>query len=464
MILFAAFLFSMFHTPVLCAQELSSISPHEAIELALSRSDEINYRSIDREIARAKIAIQKRNFLPSLGIDYSQSDSVSYDSADSRIRKATFSVDQLLYDGGQLAYQYRNLKSQLYLSDIETDEIKEQLALQVITICTNLLKNKRILEIQSATREIVLKQITIARQEHRLGMITELDLLEMEAQLGEIDLSLASTRQDEKRYIFQLSRILEIPPDSLPSIRGRINPDYHGFLLVGKNLEKEIERYASLALYQNSDLQKLLIQLENARTTRDQTRRSWIPSINAELELSMSGEELPLSEFGYSLGMVFTFNLPAFPFKTDVSAGKTNPQERSIGNSSSVQLFDNLQGFISGREASLQLAKGYSSYEDRQRNLRFDIEEALTDIDHQMNTISLTQRRMEISRREISILQKEVELGEATRIDLIEEQVSLTQQEAKLIESFVDLYNSEATFLQSCGVRGIAETVKEIIV
>jgi hypothetical protein len=56
-----------------------------------------------------------------------------------------------------------------------------------------------------------------------------------------------------------------------------------------------------------------------------------------------------------------------------------------------------------------------------------------------------------------------VELGEATRIDLVSAQIELAEQRVSLLEAAVELYGLETSLLQTCGIRDIADTVDAII-
>jgi outer membrane protein TolC len=456
-------LFSLLLPTSLWAQSSDAITPQRAIELALSRNDELSYRRFEREISRARIDVQKRKFFPSFGLSFSQNDSVTYGTADSRVKKAALNINQLVFDGGDLSYQYKSLKRQLYLDDIETMTLKDTISLQVLDACTNLLKNETILEIQHSTQEVIQQQIAITKREERLGMATEIDLLELQTELGELKLSIASTIRNRQRQSFQLSRLLEVENDDLPTLSGTINKSYQGFVLAETSLERSIAEYTRIALTRNPDLIQSRFTLEDARESRRQACSGWIPSIGTKLELSMSGEEYPLHEFGYSLSVNFDFGIPAMPAQTGLTLGKSNPRERSLSATASARPLDELEAVLSKKSAGLELAQTYSSAEDQKRNLRFDIREALYDIKTQTETLKVHRERIYVLEKKIQILAKQVELGEATRIDLVSAQIELAEQRVSLLEAAVELYSLETSLLQTCGIRDIADTVDAII-
>jgi outer membrane protein TolC len=429
-----------------------------SIRIALERSKELRYLGFDQRLARERYKLGIRRFLPSLTLGYIQSDSVSYDSPDSRLRKASLGLSQLLYDGGKLARSYRYQRHLLQINAMAIQVEKEDLIFSVIGIYTDILKFRLKKEIQQETYVNARKQLLIAEEEYQLGIITELDLLDIRLQIADLEIELEETAQQERLLLYDYCRLLGYARHSPPRPAGQLNEQYAGFISFKKPVGEQAERYLQSARRNNVEFMEKRLQLVKCRENWQASKRAWLPEITANLELSMAGESLPLYQPGFSLGLDLDFDLPVAPISSSATLGTSNPKERSRGISVSTAAAENLEALYSIKIARLELSRAGAELQQLETELAFELEESLVSVRNRKNTLELLRRKYAIGEARLEVEKLRVELGELKRVDLVSDQIELAQGRIEIIEKAVELYNSEIALLHRAGITGLIQT------
>ena len=195
------------------------------------------------------------------------------------------------------------------------------------------------------------------------------------------------------------------------------------------------------------------MELEKARKDLRRARRSWVPSLSANVELSMSGTSFPLTQPGFAVGVDLDFALPVVPIQTQATAGKQSPLERSAGFTFSSQPGDNLEDLYSAKVARLNVHRTRAGIEDVETDLRFAIREAVKSIEGQRRALALLREKSAIEERRRQIQELELEVGEITRLDLLRAEVDRAQLEIDIIEGVVALFNQEIALVRTAGLR-----------
>ncbi len=444
--------------------KLKTIDLETSIFRALYNSSDIQYMRFEQRIADERVKLGLRRFFPILELGFTQSDSVTYGSPDSRIKKLSVGLEQLIYDGGKLAQSYKNQKNELRLNSYSLNLKTEELIFSVINLYTEILRFRLTKEIQRETFQNALKQLEIAQVEHKLGMITELDLLDIKLAVADFKIDLEETEQEERLLMFQFARILGSPPEETPLPAGYINPEYSGFIQCeDDDLSSLSDYYTEKAKKNSLEFMKKSLQVLQSREILRQAKWRWLPQIKANLDLSMSGNRFPLSEPGFSFALEFGFDLPVTPIQTSSTLGKKDPTERSTGLSVSTQPITNLEGLLSKRIAEINLSKTCSELDDFETDTRFTIKESLVKIDNQRETLALFRKKLKIEKARFKIQKLRMELGEIKRIDLLNSQIELAEHKIEILSKIVELYSAEIALLRSSGVSGLKDTHKHIV-
>ncbi len=429
-----------------------TIEIETAVRKALARSPELRLGDFERRLAAQRLRLTARSFLPTLALEYAHNDSVSYGAADSRTRRLTVTASQLLYGGGRLTRERRVQQGQLKVATASARLKSQELALSVVALYTDILRLGMKQKIEAEARALARKQLAVAREERALGVITELDLLDLEVAVSDLELQQEKTAQEERVLLFRFARLLGYPPESPPRPAGSIAADYAGFLLGEEEpLEKAAARYLERTMRASGELLAARLEAEQSRRAALASRWSWLPQVRLVLAVSMSGDRFPLSEPGFSAGLEMGLDLPVLPSAAALSLGSTGAWGRSRGFTVETQPGDALEGLwdrslaeLKARQAALQLEELYTQ-------LRFDIAEELAAIRYRKRSLALLRRRLAVEEARLEVQRLRVELGEIRRVDLVTEEIDLAGLRIEVLDGAVALYAAEAALLQRAG-------------
>jgi len=197
------------------AQE-ALLSKEEAVSLALENNFGIQVARNQVKLAENNRSILNSGFLPSLtgsaGANYNRDDSeiefpgqlledgsprpnLEIDQAEAQRYNGNLSVNYTLFDGLGRLYNYRSLKEQYELSELQARETIENTMLQLFSVyfeVARLTENQNVL-LQAL--EISRDRITRAEYSFEFGQSTKLDILNAQVDVTNDSISLLNTQQ-----------------------------------------------------------------------------------------------------------------------------------------------------------------------------------------------------------------------------------------------------------------------------
>jgi outer membrane protein TolC len=454
------FLFNAFSVPhSYSSAKEEAMSLEDAIELALARNKELRYMSVNQRISEEQLALGYRQFFPSIEFGWNHNDSVTYGTTDTRTKQLSIGVSQLIFDAGRRASRMKIKETETKLNIYSITLKKEEIIFSVINLYIEIIKSMHKKEIQQEILNTSKIQHRIAREEVRLGTMTEIEFLDINVSLKDLEIELENTEQEHRLLLFQFARLCGCNPDAvIPVPTGTINPEFNGFIEQREPMYwlKQSQRYSV-------EFIKKRFEISLLNETLQKSRFSWLPEISCRFTLSFSGNQYPLTEPGFSMGIDISFDLPVIPVKTGASIGKRTPNERSMGFSTSAGIAENIEYFYSQELAALNLAEAENALEDYQSELRFAIEESLITIENHKKMLSLLNEKYEIEQKRLEIQKLKLELGQIQRIDYLTTEIDMARLRITILSYIVSLYNSEISLLRMCGITDICETYHFII-
>jgi outer membrane protein TolC len=430
-----------------------------AIGMALKNSRALVDSRLEQQFARALHKLAYRQYFPSLELGISRDDSVLYDGPDSRSRRISVGVQQLIYDGGRTAADLARRKREIALARSHLELESEELVFNVITLYTEILEFRQKKKIQQETYRSAELQHRIAREELRLGALTELEFLDFDTRLKSLELELERTEQEQRLLRFRFGRILGLDPEQpAPLPAGRLNPDYRGFIT-----ELEGAYWRSKAMMGNSELRQLYLRVEEQGELLRHAGRSWLPAVRGSCSLFVSGAEYPLSEPGFEAGLELLFQTPLFPLRAAAEVGKSSPGERSLSGSASSGVLEGMEGLYSKKLARLHLSQATGDLGALKAEIGFQIQELLFNIASLKKSLGLLRERLGIEEERSALQELKLELGQIKRIDFLDSELELSGLRIELVAATVDLYSQEVALLRLCGQTGLVETHSHIV-
>ena len=129
---------------IFCFSQISINNVNDAVNIALQNSKQIYLQELNSLITMKTSKLSFREFLPSVNFSYNDSSGVTYFSTDTNSKTFSVSLNQLLFDGGKLRFNYQiNKLNSMYSYNAVTLELKEFQS-QIINEYYSLLKQREI--------------------------------------------------------------------------------------------------------------------------------------------------------------------------------------------------------------------------------------------------------------------------------------------------------------------------------
>jgi len=157
-------------------QPLLHLTLEKAIVLAEDNSQELRLLLLQMTAEKYAFDLSIREFLPRLSLGYSQNDTVKIGNPDIRSKNISFTISQLLYNGGRTIISRNLTHMQLTLDRFNYKKKLEDLINQTWNMYNKILMFKEKKKLQQEIHKIALKQLEISRTERRVGLLTEVDV------------------------------------------------------------------------------------------------------------------------------------------------------------------------------------------------------------------------------------------------------------------------------------------------
>tara|TARA_R110001632_G_scaffold2635_2_gene11632 strand:+ start:336 stop:1652 length:1317 start_codon:yes stop_codon:yes gene_type:complete len=195
-----------FYMASVSAQKLLPVS--EAIELALENNFGIKIVSNTNKIAENNASLLNSGYLPTVtgnsGITYNRDnleaefangESTALNGAKSSRYNASLNLNYTLFDGLGRYYDYKRLKEEYNLSNLQARETIENTISQLSTVYYNVAQISENVQILEKTLSISKDRITRAKYQFDYGQGTKLDILNAQVDINNDSINLINTRQ-----------------------------------------------------------------------------------------------------------------------------------------------------------------------------------------------------------------------------------------------------------------------------
>jgi outer membrane protein TolC len=426
--------------------ETARIDLETAETLALRNSSELKEALAAIELAQRSYRLGIRDFLPKVSLVYSDSASIIMFSPDSRSISFSVNASQPLFDGGR-ALRGRRLQEYELSLKTRAYELQKDATLDGIR---SLFFKYLILEsqyrIQSETSELAKKQLAISAVELEIGSIREIEYVEAEIEEASYEAEVAKTERSLKEAAFQLKLALGLPASSEVEFIGDFDGSYAGLSLSG--LVPELKR---LALAGNADLKQG--RLELARLAEEsKIQRAWyVPNVALETGLSFQGQSLPLQGLSFSAKLNIQLPSKTFPASGTVSSGGSPGRQRDLGSSANLSLLDSLGALDDIAYSEFKFESAVEKAGKNREGVEFEIERLSSSYALACGDLARQRRLLDLESRKKDILEKQVEIGEAQRIDYIKAMTKLAGTRITVIEKTMELRDMERQIEKTMG-------------
>ncbi|MDR2103501.1 MAG: TolC family protein [Treponema sp.] len=411
-----------------------SISFTDAARMAVAASAELRNEYAQGAVREKAWRWGRRAYFPRLSISASEDDRLSKIDADSFLKNYTLNVEQLLWDGGRILLNRKIERAELTLLETRLGQMKGEIAEGAMGAYREVLSARSVLAIREAALAFLAEQRRILEREVELGLALAMDLAEADITLTEGQIEVLSHKMDLTEREQQFAEILGL--EKLPPLAEEIDILRSPALPVS-------EKVRSMAQERNPDLAAARFALLQKQAEVKYAARAWLPSIRLLGGVNLSGPRYPLTQVNWTVGLSFDFSSPYVSGKFNAAMGWEPPYDRTAQMQGTLSPLPEPASALNTPAAKLALnleqAKFRQNFETLGRRAVYAAEKlglmnrqrelALKSLDHAKERLRLAELRMD--------------LGQLTRLDLMEARLEYAQREVAAVEAAAALLGAE---------------------
>ncbi len=436
---------TFFVTVILCfgvkgfSQE--QLSKQEAISQMLENNFGIKLAKNEVEIADNNQSILNSGYLPTVtgvaGAQYEEADDlrefpddgdldeprpdVVIEDAETQRYNASVNVDYLLFDGLGRYYNYKQLKEQYNLSELQARETIENTILQLFTVYFDVARITENLDVLKQALQISRDRMTRAQYQFEFGQNTKLEVLQAEVDVVTDSINVLNSRQDLENAKRDLNVVLN----------RELQTSFVVDTLVDFQNELVLESFVEKAEENNVVLLQADKQVRISDYNIKATRALLLPSIGLTGNYGWNRVNSPASAF----------------FPGSISRGKS----LTLGANLTWNLFDGGRNITGLKNAKILKDSEEIRREQFELQIKRDIANALGNYENLLTIYHIREQNVETNENNLERSQERLKLGQITSIEFRQAQVNLINAETSKNLAKYDAKLAELELLRLTG-------------
>ena len=414
------------------AQAQEVLTRDEAMKLALAHNYDIQVAQKSIETAENNASIYNSGYLPSAtaagnanvtyntGENETSQGTSTFDATDAYNYGASVGINYTIFNGLGRMYNYKQLKEQHHLTELQAKQIIENTMLQLSSSYFEIARLTESVEILKNALSVSSTRLKRANYSYEYGQSTQLDVLNAEVDVNNDSINLLNTIQQ-----------LENAKRNLNLIMGRtLDTDFAVDTNVTFVIAQGKEELIAKALERNVQIEQTQSQLRNSEFAIKASRAGWFPSLSANAGYAYSGNKNPASPFlignqsyGPQAGLSLSWNI------FDGGGTKTRTQNAKIALES-----QKIQQEQTTSSVQRDVLNAYSTYQN-----------ALFVLQAQEANLATTQRNFDRSNE----MYKQ---GQVTSIEFRQAQLNMLNAQSSYSQAKYSAKNAELQLKQLAGV------------
>jgi outer membrane protein TolC len=415
-------------------ENVRTLTFSEAAELAVASSADLKYSRTSQSLLEGAWKWGRRAYLPRFSISASENDRLQQIGADSFMKNYGLSVDQLIFDGGRTIMTRNIEKTELNLSSSRLDRMASEIAESAIAAYRNILSSRAILEIRKAALVVLEEQRRILNEEVKLGLALPIDLANAGINIADARLGIYSLQLDLAEMESQFTELLGL--EILPILTEKVDINRSILLPVA-------EIAANLARERNPDIVEIRHSINKKQAEFRIISNSWIPALRLSGNFGLSGQRYPLTRYNWSVGINVEFSSPWIQNRTGLQAGWEPPYDRTAIIQNSFSPLPDPAAKFRKHQAKLAVELEREKYslilEQIGRTAATAVKKCA--LAEEKRILAHEAAALGIERSNIEEIR--LNLGQITRLKLMETLIEQTQREIAVVEAATALLEAE---------------------
>ena len=408
------------------------VKPSKAISLALEHNYGIKIANNTIEIAENNKNILNTGYLPTLtgnasatyskdnlSAEFANGETTTLNGAETSRYNAGINLNYTLFDGLGRHYDYKRLKEEYHLSELQARETIENTITQLLTVYYDVARRSENLKSLQATLDISKDRLTRSEYQFEYGQNTKLDVLNAEVDINNDSINIINIEQ------------------SLINAKRDLN------FVTGNTIDNEFAVDTTVAFLLGLNKQVLLDKLYKSNVTLIQNEKN-IAINEFTLKANKSGY-LPTIGLTGSYGWNENNNNAASFVAVSTNTGLTG------GLNLSWNLFDGGGTITRVKNAQINLENQKLQKEQLKIDIERNFNNAWDDYQNKLRIFEVQESNIETAKNNFSRTREKFKLGQVTSIEFRQAQLNLLTAELNKNQAKYDAKLAEVSVLQLSG-------------
>lgn len=342
-----------------------------------------------------------------------------FDPAESYNYGAAVNMNYTIFNGTR-AYNFRQMKEQHKLSELQARQVIEQTILQFSSAYFELARLKEQAQTQEEALSISKNRLERAKYSYQYGQATQLDVLNAEVDVNNDSINYINSRQQmvnaQRNLNLMMGRDLETDFDIVTDVTFKLRE--------GK------AELVEMALERNVQIEQTHSQLQNNEWALKASQAGWLPTLALNAGYQYNGSENPNGAFlvgNYSQG----------------------PQ---AGLTLSWNLFDGGRTSTQVKNARLQLESQEIIIEQTEATLKRDVLNAYTTYENALFVMQAQETNLNTAQRNFERSEEMYRQGQITSLTFRQAQLNILNAKNSYSQAKYNAKNAELQLKQMAGV------------
>jgi outer membrane protein TolC len=408
------------------------VKSSEAISLALDYNYGIKIATNTVEIAENNKSILNTRFLPTLtgnaGVNYNvdntevefaNGESTSLNSAESSRYNASVNLNYTLFDGLGRHYDYKRLKEEYRLSELQARETIENTIIQLLTVYYDVARRTENLKSLNETLDISKDRLLRQEYQFEYGQNTKLDVLNAVVDINNDSISIINVKQ------------------SLINAKRDLN------FVTGNTIKREFTVDTTITFLLQLNKQDLLNKLYDNN----------VVLLQNEKNIVINEFTLKANKSGYlpTIGLTGTYGWNKNNNNAASFVAVSSNTGMSAGLNLSWNLFDGGGTITRVRNAEINLENQKLQKELLKLDIERNFNNAWDDYQNKLRIFQVQENNIETAKNNFSRTEEKFKLGQVTSIEFRQAQFNLLTAELSRNQAKYDAKLAEVLTLQISG-------------
>ena len=417
------------------------------IALALTNSTELAFLQNQKGVNALRVGESWRDYLPAASLGYSYGYSAGKGLSDELRHTLSLEVKQPLLRGGRTGASIKSSQADYRLNLIAIERREQEIILEVKTAYFKVMAAKRRFKLSQQIYDYADLILQTSRKEFDLGSITRVELLTVESGFNETELGLKRSQSELKIAFLELKGVLGL--DS----RGDMDVQEDFDELWAEELEPEVERYVSLALRYRPEVRELGVRLSKDQAELDSAESHFLPQISLSGGYSLSGEDLPLRESSFSIGLDVGLSFSNNQVSGSLAGGLDQGNRRHLSQGVTLNPFGSASNGIETLVAKIKLERTAREKDLMKQRIVIEVQGSYYQAEEAAIRRRMVLKKTEIVREQLKIKELQQKLGAALRSEVFEVQNRLTQANDEYVQALGSYFLALAQLERAVGVE-----------